>query len=351
MNKERLVRLNRERYMAAAAAAAMHHETDSRDNVSEVDIDDASMVDSQIDLEPGVDSAKYVDRVLHDSKEAVPRKEEKKSRRSDRGGLLLDTESSKLKRKSGGGVRSAFVGNAESSGRFRETNSLRLRQAHSKISSEVAADKDKLRRSSQAPVQRSSPSSSARDFESIKVTISRSPAPDDRSSTSSVIESAEEFLRESATKQPLFSRASPPREVTVVSSPRSQRMQVIEMNTYLMHGNKVRRVTQAHLATVCGGTQREARVGSPTSGSRKPRWLHTATSQVLVRLKIARHWTKTSTPVSRDSHQSTRRCSCTTSPTPTSLYHTLYRVQTPSTSQPQGSSNRSLRSRRNSSLP
>ena len=330
--------------MAAAAAAAMHHETDSHDNVSELDIDDASMVDSQVDLEPGVDSAKYVDRVLHDSKEAVPRKEEKKSRRSDRGGLLLDTESSKLKRKSGGGIRSTFVGNAESSGRFRETNSLRLRKAHSKISSEVAADKVKLRRSSQAP------SSSARDFERIKVTISRSPVPDDRSSTSSVIESAEEFLRESASKQPLFSRASPPREVTVVSSPRSQRMQVIEMNTYLMHGDKLRRVPPAHLATVCGGTRREARVGLLTSGSRKPRWLLTATSQVLVRLKIARHWTKTSTPVLRDSHQSTRRCSCTTSSTP-SLYHTLYRVRTLSTSQPQGSPNRSLRSRRNSSLP
>ena len=107
-----------------------------------------------------------------------------------------------------------------------------MRKAHSKVSSEVATVKEKRKGISLALAQRKSPPSSVRQFENIKVTVSKSPAPDDHSSTSSVIESAEEFLRESASKQPLFARANSPREVIIVSSPRSSKMEVIKLIIY-----------------------------------------------------------------------------------------------------------------------
>ena len=230
MNKERLARLNRERYMAAAAAAAMQQETDSHDNGSDIDTI-ASYGGSLAGDKREMDSERYVDRVIRDSKESGKRKEEKQTvHPSARRGLLLETESSKLKRKPGSGSRSSYAGHSESTGHFKETHALRLRRAHSKIASEVAADKEKHRgiRDSRTIEPRRSHSPSDRGFESLRVTINRSPAPDERSGTSSVIESAEEFLRESAIKQPLFTGANSPREVVVVGSPHSPVREVID---------------------------------------------------------------------------------------------------------------------------
>jgi hypothetical protein len=132
----------------------------------------------------------------------------------DRGGIYQETQSSRMKRHSQSPEREAVIisrnhtGNKQhvSYNEYRDTHAFRLRQAKSKITAEVRSDRDRHAGSRQGILAPTSDVVPIR-FENLLVQVDNSSSEargrvvfsEDLSHTSSVIQSAEAFLRTSTT--------------------------------------------------------------------------------------------------------------------------------------------------------
>jgi hypothetical protein len=120
-----------------------------------------------------------------------------------------------MKRRTVSAERPRVVSSGDhSSGGYRETHAMRLRKAHSKstLLPERTHESKQIRSGSNFG-----------EYENIQVVLRRPVPEDDRSNTSSVIESAEAFLRDSTKKESLFARAE--REVLISSLQNSPQRQ------------------------------------------------------------------------------------------------------------------------------
>lgn len=184
---------------------------------------------------PVRDSGRVRDRGGASAREYVDESSVSEDRSTERRvGLLGETASFRMKKREGAGFKPLFAAQSESESRsapYRESHAARLRRAHSKIGSEVLADKQRfISRRDDTLTVRALRASNVHDdyslgssaslsgegfqgtreaFEQLEVHVSRSPSPGRQVQ---VMQSAEEFLRASQRDSVLIT--SPVRHVS-----------------------------------------------------------------------------------------------------------------------------------------